>query len=606
MKKEISIQKLGSSVIDQISAGEVVERPAGLVKELIENSLDAGADSIEIQFSDGGLFVSVKDNGSGIPSDELSLALARHATSKIRKMGDLFSIESCGFRGEALASIASVSCLNLISRTKNSKTAYRLKSEFGKTLNIEKVSGSLGTTVTVDLLFQNVPARLRFLKSEAVEALAIKNIIIAQALARHDVQFRVITKGRMIFYWPQCGSRLKRAEMILGEKPLYQHKGGERGFCEVEVVLSAPNKTARSSKKMWFFVNGRVVEDKILYGALMSAHRNLLMHGEYPISALFLQMNPAEVDVNIHPTKTKIRFRNQARVFQTVQKAVRSLLEKGPWLTHLSPSAKELLSETKPRRNDHLQQANFSLNPPSKYPPQTAPIERKVIEETFHQKTPPTNAKQNTAPIVEKALVKDKTLAKTFSSLQVLAQAHKTYIITQSPASIVFIDQHAAHERILFEKLLQGMKQKAPPSQKNLIALSIKMDPAEVAAVFSMKESFLSLGIEIKNQKPDEIKVLSSPSFIKPAVVEKAIRDLAFKNIETGEPWTIEKVVSHIAATMACHSAIRAGQILSIKEMESLLEQMEEFCFSSFCPHGRPVFVEYPLLKLEKDFGRVL
>ena len=361
-KENPLIQTLDSSVIDQIAAGEVVERPAHLVKELVENSLDAGANSIEVQFAEGGLYVSVKDNGRGISPKELSLALSRHATSKIHQSSDLFSIYTYGFRGEALASIAGVSHLTLRSKSSSADQAYSVKSQFGKTLKVEATGGEIGTTVVVDRLFENVPARLRFLKSESVENLAIKNVITAQALSHPEVSFRVIHKGRLLSFWPAVSSYLKRAEIILS-KPLHHHVCTKSPW-SVELILSPPNRTAKSSKKMWFFVNGRSVEDRILYGAMMSAHRNLLMHGEYPIVVLHITCPPSEVDVNIHPTKTQIRFLSQSRVFQLVQGAVRELLEKAPWLDLLhsenSDVSKEPPSEIKPAQTSFNQV--FSTN----------------------------------------------------------------------------------------------------------------------------------------------------------------------------------------------------------------------------------------------------
>ncbi|MDE0152198.1 MAG: DNA mismatch repair endonuclease MutL [Bdellovibrionales bacterium] len=614
MNKTSLIQTLDSSVIDQIAAGEVVERPAHLVKELIENSLDAGASSIEVQFAEGGLYVSVKDNGRGISPKELSLALSRHATSKIRQSSDLFSIQTYGFRGEALASIAGVSHLTLRSKSKESDQAYSVKSQFGKTLKVETTGGEAGTTVVVDRLFENVPARLRFLKSESVENLAIKNVITAQALSRPEVSFRVIHKGRLLFFWPAVSSYLKRAEMILS-KPLHHHVYTKAPW-SVELILAPPNRTAKSSKKMWFFVNGRSVEDKILYGAVMSAHRNLLMHGEYPIVVLHVTSPPAEVDVNIHPTKTQIRFLSQSRVFQLVQGTVRELLEKAPWLDLLHSESSDVSSkassaEVKPEQTS-FNPLLSTHKPSSKRLKVSSPLKGfdftenspKDIEKSTLEKTSYVVKNSETSSTVEKPeqLTSD-ILKNNFSSLKVLAQAHQTYLVTESSKSIVLIDQHAAHERILFEKFMSQLKNLE--KQKHLIPLKIGLDPAEVKAVLSMKAEFQSLGIDLKSSKSTEISVLASPPFIKEKAIAVAIQQLAEGHIHHGEEFTAEKVVSEISATFACHSAIRAGQTLSLSEMKSLLSQMDEFAFSSFCPHGRPVFVEYPFSRIEREFGRI-
>ena len=601
------IQKLESQVIDQISAGEVVERPAHLMKELIENSLDASASVVEIQFAEGGQYISVKDNGSGISPKDMTLALSRHATSKIKKAGDLFSLTTYGFRGEALASISSVSHLTLISRTKNSPQAYRLQSHFGKTLKVSAVGGAAGTTVTVDQLFRNTPARLRFLKSEAVETLAIKNVIISQALSHPNVSFRVTYKGRLLFFWPAASSYQERAEAVLSQK-LYHSKYSE-GPWAVEVLLSPPNKTMKSSKKMLFFVNSRSVEDKILYGAVMSAHQNLLMHKEYPILVLYLTCPPSDLDVNIHPTKTKIRFLSQSRVFQIVQKTVRDLLEKGPWLTNLAPSVGDLFKEAEessvkqtvlPSQTTDQQESLLSSAPKTLNQKLSVEVPPQKSEVFF--KNQKTASKSNEDVQYQSQIIKS---PKAFSSLKVLAQAHKTYIVTQSSMSVVFVDQHAAHERILFEKLMAQIKNKKVSSQKKLMALKITLDPAEVQAVLSMKSSFESLGVCLESKKSDEISVLTTPLFIKESALQKIITEIAENYIQCGESLTAEKAVSEAAASLACHSAIRAGRVLSISEMEHLLEQLDQLSFASCCPHGRPVFVEYPFSRLERDFGRI-
>ena len=672
MKTQSSIQELNTHVVDQIAAGEVVERPAQLIKELIENSLDAKAKSIEIQFSEGGLNTSVKDDGEGIHPQELSLALSRHATSKIKDSKDIFSLQTYGFRGEALASIASVSCLTLISRTKNQSQAFRIKSDFGKTLKVEAINGSQGTSVVVNQLFQNVPARLHFLKSESYEASCINKVITAQALSHPEVTFRVIYKNKLVFFWQACNSYHQRAEMILG-KPLYSKKVTENQWTQ-EVILSAPNKTEKTSKKIKLFVNGRSIEDKTLYGALLAAHRNVLMHGEYPVCVLHFKLPAVEVDVNVHPTKNQVRFRNPSRVFKMTQKTARDLLEQSPWMAELNPLKKESQKKseesfsqyvfTSPGLSQFKTQKNFkkSVSPktpssfstqtkeesflPHNISPETSPSfstqttedhknssTQRISPETSQRTSPETSQRtspetsqrtsqetsQRTSPETpqrtsqetpqrtsQESLQESDSVVQNFSSLRVLAQAHKTYIVTQSQNSLVLIDQHAAHERILFEKIMDQFRKGKIEKQKKLIPLTLQLDGAEVSALLSMKKNFKLIGIEIESQKTDEIQVLSSPLGISVEALEKSIRQFADLHVERSEEFNVEKFVSDFSATSACHSAIRAGQVLSYQQMESLLEQMDRSSFSSFCPHGRPVFVEYPLSQIEKDFCRTV
>ena len=599
MENQLSIQKLNSHVVDRIAAGEVVERPAHLIKELIENSLDAQAKNIEIQFSEGGLFSSIKDDGEGIRSQELSLALSRHATSKIKDSKDIFSLQTYGFRGEALASIASVSCLTLTSRRKDQSKAFRLKSEFGKMFNIEAVHGSLGTTVVVDKLFQNVPARLSFLKSESHETSLVNKVITAQALAHPKVTFRVIYKNKLLFFWQACDSYHQRAEMILS-KPLYSKKFEEHSWVQ-EVILSPPNKTEKTSKKIRLFVNGRSIEDKALYGAILSAHRNVLMHGEYPRCVLHFQIPPVEVDVNVHPTKNQVRFRNPSKVFRMTQKTVRSLLEESPWLEELGQPS---LSSHKKTPQESFSQYVFNSSELSQFESKKTYPKKKLKEEVAPQepikKTIPLEVQTTHEPKEESSK------AQNFSALRVLAQAHKTYLVTQSQTSIVFIDQHAAHERILFEKIMNQFREGRIEKQKHLVPLIIQMEVVEVSAILSMKKHFFRLGIELESRKPNEIQILSSPLVVKEKALESSMKKLAALHVDRCEEFNIEKFVSDFAATSACHSAIRAGQVLSLSQMENLLEQMDEYPFSSFCPHGRPVFVEYPISQLEKDFCRTV
>ena len=620
------IQRLDSSVVDQIAAGEVVERPAHLVKELIENSLDAGARSIEVQFAEGGLYVSVKDNGRGISPKELSLALSRHATSKIRQSSDLFSIQTYGFRGEALASIAGVSCLTLRSKSQSADQAYSVKSQFGQTLKVEATGGEAGTTVIVDRLFENVPARLRFLKSEAVENLAIKNVITAQALSHPEVSFRVIHKGRLLFFWPAVSSYLKRAEMILSG-PLHHHIC-EKSPWSVEVILAPPNRTAKSSKKMWFFVNGRSVDDKILYGAVMSAHRNLLMHGEYPIVVLHVTSPPPPkwMSIFIRQKPTFVFYLNHV-FLNWCRGRFGNYWRKPPWLDLLHSESSSGQSPEMPlTKGSEVKptQASFNAIFDKRKKASTKGLTAlsslkdqaflKQSLNTVQRGDSDTSAQasgieKKSPGVLDPSSMKSEQLTSevlknNFSSLKVLAQAHRTYLVTESSRSIILVDQHAAHERILFEKFMGQLKNKKLEKQKHLIPFKIDLDPAEVSAVLSMKSSFQSLGIDLKSNKPTEISVITSPSFIKEKAISTAIQQLAEGHIHHGEDFTMEKVVSEIAATFACHSAIRAGQTLSISEMESLLSQMDEFSFSSFCPHGRPVFVEYPFSRIEREFGR--
>ena len=660
------IQTLSTEVVNQIAAGEVVERPANLVKELIENSLDAKCSQIEILFSEGGRCVQIKDNGCGIQDSELNLALSPHSTSKIANLKDIWSIHSYGFRGEALASIAEVSDLTLISRPETQAQAGRLKSEFGKKTAVEQAGSEKGTTVIVQNLFQHIPARLKFLKSPASETTAIKNIVKAMALVHPMVEFRVRHKNKLLFYWPGVPNLQKRAEQILGLKNTFYTKTKYRDI-HVEACLSPPNETASHRRQMWFFVEGRYVEDTCLHSAVMSAYRGLLMHGEYPIVVLNLLCPKEDLDVNVHPAKSKVRFKNQSTVFKAVHTSLRAVLEQGPWLNKSAVASKEgqenqelgfvakefhqtrfqtkhfaeapsgFSGKTPSLQNNRSFSGDFQQKP---FPPspvfqpennESGPLSRTLREMNI---TPSQKDSQEggdfkeTDPAQKKVALQGET-AKTqhplslkteegasspvqaetkayWSSLAVLSQAHLTYIVTQSREAVIFIDQHAAHERVLYEKLMLSWNTGQGDIQNRLVPLGVDMEESLVRALLSVQKDLLKIGIEMECSGPGGVLIHSAPAILKDVALQKALVQLGEEVCNLGGSFAMEKSLSEICATMACHSAIRAGQALSQAEMKDLLMQMDEFPLSSFCPHGRPVFVNYPLSRLEKDFGRKL
>ena len=329
-----------TEVVNQIAAGEVVERPSHLVKELVENGLDAGATEVEVEFSFGGKRVRVHDNGCGISQKNLHLALARHATSKIRHFQDIWSLGSYGFRGEALASIAAVSKVRLVSKTAEQKFAYQLNSDFGKLEEPSALGGETGTTIAVSDLFTNVPARLKFLKSDAAESTQIKNVLKAMAMAYHNVSFRIRQNGKLLFYWPTCEDRKSRVEQVLEQETMYVGSGRSGGI-RAEAVLSSPNNTVGTRRQICMFAQNRWVQDSGIQAAIMDAYRSLLMHGEYPIVAVWVSCAPDEIDVNIHPTKSQVKFRQASDSFKAVSRAVRGCLERAPWVEDLIPGTSQ-------------------------------------------------------------------------------------------------------------------------------------------------------------------------------------------------------------------------------------------------------------------------
>lgn len=620
------IQILSSAVIDQIAAGEVVERPAQLVKELVENSLDAFAKNITVEFSEGGRFVKVVDDGVGILPDQLAKALDRHATSKIRKSEDLWSLHSFGFRGEALASISAVSKLSLISKTQQQSKAAKIISEFGKREFIAEIGGETGTTVQVEKLFENVPARLKFLKSSSAESTQIKNVLKALALSHPQVSFRVLSDAEIIFIWPACEDRKKRVSQILEIENLYVGEA-VRENVKAYSVFADPNTTAKTSKNMWFFAQNRWVQDRSIQAAVQEAYRNLLMHGEYPICVTWVETEPDKIDVNIHPTKSQVKFLEPSLVFRAVQASVRDTLEKAPWLSKMPLEKNQGPADVFKPSNLEFNAADFKKTVYQQKPTLLDFQNEAAKREQYFQDIKAEKA--SAAEVSSSGLFAEpsETISREpqfeggglrsegdrpqseagpqWQSLQVLAQADLTYILTQSRSGLMIVDQHAAHERVLFEKMMKAWKMGGLDIQDFLFPLAFDLPLDQVEALLREKNSFEKLGLVLEQMGPGTVGVNAAPAVIKESSLPGILESASVAILEQGGSFAFENYVSHLCATMACHSAIRAGQALSMDEMKALLVAMDEFPLSSFCPHGRPVFVEYSFAKLEKDFGRV-
>lgn len=639
----MAIELLPSEVVDQIAAGEVVERPAHMVKELLENSLDAGSTEVAIEFSQGGRFVKVTDNGSGMSVQDLPKAFLRFATSKIRKSEDLWKLASFGFRGEALASIASVSKITIFSSQDSSGQGYRITSTFGRLSNIEPVSRSRGSTVIVEDLFQNVPARLKFMKGDAAEAGQIKQIIKALAMANPQVDFRVVQDGKLLFYWPATASQKERIENVLDIKPLYEGRA-IRGRVKARAFFGDPHQVSRVSKSLWFFAQNRYVQDRSLQAAVMEAYRNLLMTGEYPYAVCFLETDPSDIDVNIHPTKSQVKFVNPQEAFRAVQAAIRDVLETAPWL-HQNPETSigvnyvdssksavevrptqptnleftdEAFQTTQFRtKTDHPGAASSGGRVDWNGSVATGPSDSRSIltlshlealgasrdlsfieeSETKQIPTPPNSSKLG-------EMKRPEPLVRHWSLLQVIGQAGLTYVVCQSEKGLVLIDQHAAHERVAFERLMSAWRGGKIEVQNFLFPLSVDLSEEKMEALRGRVNDFAKLGIELEELGPTTIGIKSAPALLKDRVLVEELERIATEMLDWGDSDLMEKAIGEVCARLACHSVLRAGQSLSAPEMMRLLEEMDEHPLSSFCPHGRPVSVTYSWPELEKDFGR--
>lgn len=605
------IHRLDSSVIDQIAAGEVVDRPAHMVKELCENSLDAGATEITVDFKNGGRSVLIRDNGIGIRRDDLELALARHATSKITAADDLWSVGSYGFRGEALASIAAVSEIRIQSRSAQDSVGAKIECRYGSIAPVVDSGSEVGTTITIENLYQNMPARLKFLKTDVGENTAIKNQLRALALANPQVSFRVLNDGKLLYYWPSVEDYKLRVEQVLELPEMYSGEAMLDHY-RAQVIVSSPNQTLGHSKQIWLFVRGRHIQDRSLQTAVLEAYRNLLMHGEYPAAVIHLDCDPADVDVNVSPTKSQVKFREPGQAFRVVQRAVRGVLERAPWVKDLlgdkSGGVTSSMSITAPIPKTDIQkpEENFTFSDrefvrvqaPAKDLGGGFSLEAAQYVRDFLAPRP-------APPVAEERTAKPES-ASHWSQLEVLGQAHLTYIITQKSDAILFVDQHAAHERVMFEKLMQGYRDGRCEVQDFLLPVSVRLTEEVVSEVMKAQHELERLGLSVDQSGPDEIAIRAAPAIVKSEALTPMVEKLGQELVEMGNSFQVEKLIADLVATMACHSAIRAGQALSLAEMKALLEQMDEYPLSSFCPHGRPVFVEYPIRKLERDFGRIV
>lgn len=594
------IRALPEEVINQIAAGEVVERPAHLVKELIENSLDAGAKTITVDVFNGGRGVRVLDDGRGIPTAELPLALKRFTTSKIQQAEDLWALSSFGFRGEALASIAAVSKLRLQSRTEKNSEASLLESEFGTASKPVLVAGPVGTEITVSELFENVPARLKFLKSSSSEVGAIKNVIKAMALAHHQVTFRLRNESELLSFYPTVPNKRQRVEQILETPGLIYNERTEYGVT-LQAVFANPNVTQKTSKGLWFFAQGRWIQDRTLQAAVIEAYRTTLMHGEYPLAVVWVEVPSDEIDVNIHPTKSQVKFLNQSKIFRLVGQTIRPELEKFQMAKSFSPPvATPMTFESLEVSRTQYQTKNFQ--PVQSSLAQTSNFsESKEIDSLEPQSG---SQPHGLMTAVNPSSDREPKIKGPWGQLQIIGQSHLTYLITQSRDQLVIVDQHAAHERVLFETIMQGWRDGNIDRQSLLFPLTVDLGSDKVEALMSVKADFERLGLAIETMGPATLGVSSTPSFLKESALPQILDQVAVEILDLGGSFSFEKKVIDLAATMACHSAIRAGQSLSLPEMQSLLESMDQFSFSSFCPHGRPVSINKSLVDIEKDFGR--
>ncbi len=581
------IHKLDPHLTNIIAAGEVLERPAQLVKELIENSLDAGADELRVSVENSGRDIEITDNGKGMGAEDLLLCTERFTTSKIANEADLWKLQSFGFRGEALASAAAISDMFIRSSLVNCDEGHSLKISNGVKSKLLAQSCPPGTLIRINNLFANTPVREKFLKTEAGEFQAIRQVIKAMALQFPHVEIKYYERDKLHLHFPKENAHF-RATRVLGAKKLFEAVHDSPGL-KVHIYYTSPYDVQKSSRNIWLFVQQRWIQDRSLVSAVLEAYRTFLMHGEYPSAMISIEMDPATVDVNVHPSKREVKFADPSRLFRAIHHSIKEALSTSPWIPagasrqeSISPSA--LLADAlvpeggggeslalMPLQDMRVQYRKLNFDNQAE-----GPESPKVLDNPGH-----------------------------WSRMQVIGQSHLTYLICDSGQELILIDQHAAHERVLFEKLMKAKKLGNIPAQEILIPLAFQAEEDCVENIWNLRGDLQILGVKISRQGPETLLIESHPAAVKADALLESLQKMA-ESLRKGQVVIhLEHQFQEMFSSWACHSAIRAGQALSLVQMQELLRLMDEAPQSSFCPHGRPVSIAMGFNEIERKFGRI-
>jgi DNA mismatch repair protein MutL len=607
MSQRITI--LPETLTNKIAAGEVVERPASVIKELIENSLDAGATDISVEINAGGRRrIRVTDNGHGMSREDALLSLERHATSKIRVDSDLDKILTLGFRGEAIPSIASVSRFSLATRETSSPEGTEIIVEGGRVRDVRACGMAAGTVITVEQIFYNLPARLKFMKSAETEIGHVADVIARMAVSRPDVTFLCTSDERELLRL-QCSDLRRRLSQVVGRESsqhLYPVTGGD-GYAAVTGFVSAPALVRSGTQAIYTYINGRFIRDKVVQHAVMQAYRGVIDRGRYPVVALFIELPPGEVDVNVHPTKHEVRFRRQSVVHDVIQAAIEEVLRRSLWLTaspaptsHIPAAAagqayRERIaaaaqaSLTMSQRSEHNLMRDHALRSTSPAPVIASPQQNVTIAEPI-------------TPFHPEPLHSES--AGYFSSLAIIGQFHSEYILCQSASELVVIDQHAASERVAYQLLKQQCHDGVVESQRLLFPETVDLSFSEVAVAARFSEDLAGIGFELEPFGGKTIMVSAVPRLVAQKDPILLIRDILADLERFGTSAAFNEVLESLLARIACHSVIRGVHQLEHRQIRELLQQMDQADYAASCPHGRPVSHVVTLVELQKIFKR--
>lgn len=620
------IRILPENIVSKIAAGEIVERPASVIKELLENSLDARSTQIQIELRVGGKrFISVLDNGDGMTRDDALLSLERHATSKIRGAEDLFSIKTLGFRGEALPSIAGVSRFKLTTKIKDALAGTRISIDGGAIKSVEEIGCPHGTTVEVRDLFFNTPPRLKFMKTTETELSNILDIIQREAIPRPDVGFEVTHEGKTLLRLIQRKTLEERLPEIFPDTNLFEIKSESDGI-KVHGFVSSPEDTRTTTQKLSTYVNRRAVKDKFLIRMLIDSYGRLIERGRFPQGILLIEIPSEEVDVNVHPTKNEVRFRRAGLVGSIIKVAMSDMLSNSPWIkdyrARVENAVQGFFEEVRiPEETLHMSKDRFSgsreiaqIVTKSNPEPQSAFLDQEIsrgreknwVLKTADAQTDETKPShlsviQNPRETSYSELFRQEGF---FSTLNVIGQLGGLYIISASKRGMILIDQHAAHERINYEKLKSAYLKREFEAQELLFPLSIELSSDETQILGEHKEEIESLGIKIEEFGKGSFLIRSIPTLFKNINLEKLLKEIVGEIAMLGQEESLTEHIDHIIATMACHSSVRASQELNLEKMRALLLELDCTEFPHACPHGRPVARELTFEELEKMFKR--
>jgi DNA mismatch repair protein MutL len=597
------VRQLSESIVNRIAAGEVVERPASVVKELVENALDAGARRIDVLTDGGGRrLIRVTDDGEGMTRGDLTLAVERHATSKL-KGDDLLAIDTLGFRGEALPSIGAVAKLTITTRHKSEPHAWLLEVDAGKKFEVKPAALSQGTSVEVRDLFYATPARLKFLKTDRSEAEALREVVRRLAMSRPDVAFTLAGEERAPVTWGAATDELSRLGDLLGAEFRANAIAieAEREGVRVTGFAGLPTLSRANTLGQYLFVNGRPVRDKLLVGAVRGAYADYLPRDRHPLLALFVTLQAREVDVNVHPAKTEVRFRDGGLVRGLIVGALKQALSRDAQraaTTGGSATIAAFRPVAPTARRGSYDWRRSPARPPGYVSARSATALgfAEAAQAAFDVGEPSADARVDSfepaAELIERPLGAAR------------AQVHETYIVAQTRDGLVIVDQHAAHERIVYERMKAAIGKTGVARQILLIPEIVELDEADAARLVARAEDLARFGLLIESFGPGAIAVRETPSMLGEVDVQGLLRDLAEHMAEWDDELPLERRLLHVSATMACHGSVRAGRRLKPEEMNALLREMEDTPNSGQCNHGRPTYVELKLTDIERLFGR--